>query len=276
MPLPSKTDSESLGDTLPDTSAPTAPGRAYPVVSRSSPLPLYHQVKADIQRNIEHGEWPPGHRLPSEAELCKRYGASRITIRRAIGDLAGEGLLQPISGRGTYVREPTVTAGPRDLTSFTQEMAGLGLHAGARLLRNTLEPAPANVAERLSLSEGEPVIIIARLRTGDGKPIGIQTTHLPASRFPGLEKADLGDGSLYRYLEEHYGFRPAEAEETFEVGAIRRRDAELLEVRPGICGFLVQRLTYDADGRPSEYVTTVMRGDRYRIRVGLRMAQSIR
>ncbi len=254
-----------MSKTLPMTAQ-----RAHPALSRSSPLPLYHQVKTDIRRRIERGEWRPGDNIPSEAELCGHYGASRITIRRAIGDLASEGLLLRISGRGTYVREPTVTAGPRGLTSFTQEMAGLGLQAGARLLGIELQAAPAEVAARLAVPEGEPVVVIARLRTGDGKPIGIQTSRLPAQRFPGLEQAELGDGSLYAYLADHYGFALSDAEEIFEVGPIRRRDADLLEVRPGTCGFFVQRLTYDADGRPVEYVSAVMRGDRYRIRIGLR------
>jgi GntR family transcriptional regulator len=255
-----------------DTFVPAVAGDpAYPAVSRSSPLPLYYQVKTDIRQRIERREWPAGHRIPSEAELCERYGASRITIRRALGDLAAEGLLQRVSGRGTYVREPPITAGPRGLTSFTEEMAGLGLHAGAQVLRSAVEPASATVAERLALDHAAPVVVIARLRTGDGRPIGVQTVHLPAQRFPGLDRADLGDGSLYAYLERHYGFRPAAAEETFEVGGIRRRDADLLEVRPGTCGFLVQRLTYDAQGRPVEYVTAVMRGDRYRIKIGLRI-----
>jgi GntR family transcriptional regulator len=258
-----------LGERLSDTLA-TPAAAPYPAVSRSSPLPLYHQVKTDIRHRIERREWSAGHRIPSEAELCANYGASRITIRRAIGDLAAEGMLLRVSGRGTYVREPTVTAGQRGLTSFTQEMGGLGLRVGARLLRSTVEPAAARVAERLSVSEGEPVVVIARLRTGDGRPIGIQTAHLAARRFPGLERAELGDGSLYGHLSRAYGFVPAEAEEIFEVGPIRRRDADLLEVRPGTCGFLVQRLTYDIDGRPAEYVTAVMRGDRYRIHIGLR------
>ena len=253
---------------------PLSARAAYPAVSRSSPLPLYHQVKTDIRRRIEQGEWRPGGNIPSEAELCEHYGASRITIRRAIGDLAAEGLLLRISGRGTYVREPAVTAGPRGLTSFTQEMAGLGLRAGARLLHIEVQPASAEYAARLAVPEGEPVVAIARLRTGDGKPIGIQTSRLPARRFPGLERAELGDGSLYTYLAEHYGFAPADAEEIFEVGPIRRRDAELLEVRPGTCGFFVQRLTYDADGRIAEHVSAVMRGDRYRIRIGLRAPHS--
>lgn len=261
-----------MGETVSDALAGAAAGAAaYSVVSRSSPLPLYYQVKTDIRQRIERREWLAGHRIPSESELCERYGASRITIRRALGDLAADGLLQRVSGRGTYVREPPITAGPRGLTSFTEEMAGLGLRAGAQVLGSAVEPATATVAERLALDDAAPVVVITRLRTGDGRPIGIQTVHLPAGRFPGLEHADLGDGSLYAYLERHYGFRPAEAEETFEVGGIRRRDAELLEVRPGTCAFLVQRLTFDAEGRPAEYVTAVMRGDRYRIRIGLRI-----
>lgn len=252
---------------MPDTLTAGDGASVYHVVSRSSPLPLYYQVKTDIRQRIERREWAAGHRIPSEAELCERYGASRITIRRAIGDLAAEGRLQRISGRGTYVREPPITAGPRGLTSFTEEMGGLGLQAGAQVLGCEVRPAPAAVAELLAIDALAPVVVITRLRTGDGRPIGIQTARLPAQRFPGLERADLGDYSLYAYLEQHYGFRPGAAEETFDVKAIRRHEAELLEVRPGTCGFFVQRLTRDADGRPAEYVTAVMRGDRYRIRM---------
>lgn len=239
-------------------------------VSRSSPIPLYHQVASDLRRRVERGEWAAGARIPTETELCAHYEASRITIRRALGDLTAQGLLVRAAGRGTFVRDPTLTAGPRGLTSFTTEMAGLGLRAGAKVLELQRVPAPDEVAERLGLAVGEEVVALTRLRTGDGKPIGLQTAHLPARLFPGLEGADLGDGSLYGYLGEHYGVRPAEAEETFEVGPIRRQAAELLEVRPGVCGFQVQRLTYDADGRAFEYVRSVMRGDRYRIRIGLR------
>ena len=234
-----------------------------------SPLPLYLQVEEDMRRRIQTGRWPPGQRIPSEQELCSLYGVSRITVRQAIANLASGGLVVREPGRGTFVREPTLTAGMRGLTSFTEEMAQLGLRAGARVLRVGTEPASAELAERLRIDPGNPIVVIRRVRLGNGKPIGIQTSRLIAARFPGLEEADLTDSSLYAFLEEQYGVVPTEAEETFDVVAIDAADARVLGVKPGVCGFRVQRLTFDLTG-PFEFVTSIMRGDRYQIRLGLR------
>ncbi len=222
-----------------------------------------------MRGRIQTGRWRPGQRIPSEHELCSLYGVSRITIRQAISNLAAGGLLVREPGRGTFVREPTITAGSRGLTSFTEEMAQLGLRAGARMLSVGKEPASTELAERLRLTPGDPVVVIQRLRLGDGKPIGIQTSRLLHARFPGLEQVDLADSSLYAYLEEHYGVVPTEAEETFDVVAIDAKDARVLKVKPGACGFRVQRLTLDPGG-PFEFVTSIMRGDRYQVRLGLR------
>jgi GntR family transcriptional regulator len=250
------------------------PGDRYRTVSRSSRLPLYHQVELDMRRRVEAGQWRAGDRIPSESELCDHYGASRITIRRAISELAADGLLVRFPGRGTFVREPTFTAAPRGLTSFTQEMASLGLRASAKVIDVRRQPVPPDVADRLGLSNRDHVVVLTRLRTGDGKPMGVQTAYLPAELVPGLEQAELGDRSLYTFLAEEYGVQPAEAEEVFEVGPIRGPDAGLLDVRAGTCGFHVERLTVDADSHPIEYVRSVIRGDRYRIRMRLHAPRS--
>ncbi len=244
-------------------------GVRYRLVSRSSPLPLYHQVELDMRERIQSGAWRRSDQIPTEAELCALYGASRVTIREAIGRLAAEGLLVRRRGLGTFVSEPGITAGSRGLTSFTQEMAELGLEGDSRVLRLALEPCPAAVARRLQIAEGADVVAIKRLRLGDDTPLGIQTARLPAERFPGLELLDLSGRSLYATLAEQYGTVPVEAEETFEVAPIRGEDARLLEVRSGACGFRVERLTLDLHGA-FEFVTSIMRGDRYRIRLGLR------
>jgi GntR family transcriptional regulator len=232
-------------------------------------LPLYHQVEVDMRARIESGDWREGEQIPTEAELCALYGASRVTIREAITRLVAGGLLVRQRGRGTFVREARITAGARGLTSFTEEMAQLGHEAGSQVLRVSVGPGPTAVVRRLQLPEGADVITIARLRLGDGTPVGIQTAHLPVERFPGLERLDLGGRSLYATLAEQYGIAPVEAEETFEVAPIRGEDARLLGVRSGSCGFRVERLTLDAQGA-FEFVTSIMRGDRYRIRIGLR------
>jgi len=239
-------------------------------VSVSSRLPLYYQVEEDMRRRIEIHEWKVGEQIPTETELCLKYRASRVTIRQAVANLVNQGLVTRERGRGTFVRQPKVAAGIRGLTSFTEEMRGLGLNAGARLLEARREHASADIAGKLRIEPGDDLVVVKRLRLGDEAPIGIQTAHLVAERFPGLDEAKLDEVSLYQYLREHYWLQPTEAEEIFEVGPASKEVAHLLECRTGFCCFLVERITYDEDG-PFEYVTSVMRGDRYRIQLGLRV-----
>lgn len=246
-----------------------AGGTRYLVVSRSSPLPLYHQVEVDMRQRVESGEWQRGEKIPTEAELCTIYGASRVTIREAVRRLTDDGLLVPRRGSGTFVREARITAGARGLTSFTEEMAALGLHGESRVLSVAVRASSPAVSDRLRLKARAEVVAVRRLRLAGGTPMGIQCAYLPVHRFPGLDKVDLGSGSLYAALADRYGVVPVEAEETFEVTQIRAADARLLQVAPGSCGFRVERLTFDQSGA-FEFVTSVMRGDRYRVRIGLR------
>lgn len=234
----------------------------------STGVPLHKQVEDDLVRRLS-SEWRPGERIPAEEQLCEAYGVSRITMRQAIGRMVHRGLLARERGRGTFVRDTALTAGSRNVTSFTTELAHLGLVAGAKVLNACLVPADEPTALALGVNEGDPVVRVHRLRTGDGKPIGLQTSYLPATRFPGLERMELGDRSLYALLRAEYGIVPTEAVETFTVGVIKGRDATLLEVAPRVCGFFVERVSYHQHGA-FERVTSVMRGDRYRIRFALR------
>jgi GntR family transcriptional regulator len=235
----------------------------------STGVPLHKQIEDDLHRRIGVGEWRSGERIPGEEQLCEAYRVSRITVRQAIGRLVHRGLLTRERGRGTFVRDAALTAGARHVTSFTTELAGLGLVAGAKVLEVGLVPADEPTALALALSEEEPVIRLHRLRLGDGKPIGVQTSYLPAARFPDLTGMDIGDRSLYGVLRAEFGVAPTEAVEVFTVGQIKGRDATLLEVAPRACGFFVERVTYDQLGA-FERVVSVMRGDRYRIRFVLR------
>lgn len=247
----------------------TIPGNRGRRVSRTSKLPLYHQIELDVRRQIASGEWKAGEQIPTEAELGVTYGTSRVTIRQAISNLVAEGRLVREPGRGTFVSEPAVTAGPRGLTSFTEEMCGLGFRATSQILDLGLYPAGETIGPRLKLDPDDPVVVVKRLRLGNARPIGLQTAHLPAQRVPGLEHASLIEGSLYEYLASTYGIVPTEAEETFFAAPISGENARLLQVSEGSCGFRVERLTFDEYG-PFELVASILRGDRYRVHLGLR------
>jgi len=251
-----------------DVGQPThTPGA--PKVSPARQEPLYRQIEAQLREAISNGAYPPGSRLPSEPELCDQYGVSRITVRHAIRNLLAEGLIVLDRGRGTFVRDRRLTAGIRGATSFSEEMRRLGRRAGARLLSLDKRRPAEEVAEQLDLDEGEEVVVVRRLRTGDDEVIGLQTAYLPARRVPGIELLDLEPESLYAVLDRSYGLIPVEAIETFRVGAAGADEAALLGVDPGECAFMVTRLTFGKAG-PFELVESVMRGDRYQVRLALR------
>jgi GntR family transcriptional regulator len=243
--------------------------RARAGVDRGRPEPLYHQLETELRERILSGEWPPGTQIPTEQELGQRYGVSRITVRQAVRNLVDSGYLERGQGRGTFVREPVLVAGERGLRSFSEEMRALALQPGARVLDARKAPADGVVAEHLGLEVGAPVHRLRRLRTGDGRPIGLQTAHLPVARFPGLDERIAGGGSLYEVLASTYGVELDHARETFAVERLPADVAELLDVAAGEPAFHVERVAYDAEG-PFEYTVSLMRGDRYRIQWVLR------
>lgn len=234
---------------------------------------MHYQVEQDMRERIITGVWQTGQMLPGEMELCALYGVSRTTLRQAISVLVDEGLIVRERGRGSFIRSSMVTAGARGLTSFTDEMATLGMKAGARLLSRYVVPASTELAQRLRIQVGTSLIVLKRVRYANEIPIGIQEAYLPLARFPELEHLDLADISLYNYLEERYRVVVAEAEEIFRSIVISGEDARILHVSEGQSGFAVQRLTFDGTGEPFEFVTSVLRGDRYRVQLFLRASR---
>jgi GntR family transcriptional regulator len=232
---------------------------------RRRPEPLWHQAEQALRGLIETGEWPTGSQIPNEDKLGALLGISRITLRHALRNLEEAGLVKREHGRGTFVRSATVVAGARGLTSFTQEMATLGLVVGTRLLAAEIVPATPEMADPLELESGAEIIRLRRLRLGNNAPIGIQTAHLPAARFPGLYEVAPEMGSLYETLRDRYALAPVEAHEVYRVGRVAPGDAEFIGQPAGTPAFVVERLAFDRLG-PFEFTVSTMRADRYEIR----------
>lgn len=229
-------------------------------------LALYAQLDNQIRQRILSGEWPVGSMIPPEPKLCEIFQVSRITVRHALSRLAAEGLIAREQGRGTFVRDRNLVADARSVRSFTDEVVGLGMKPTSRLVSMAeVRPTP-EVRDALGLGSKDRVLRIIRIRLGDGKPIGLQTAVLVSSRVPGLSGDDVEAGSLYETLRTKFGITPMEAIETFTVAGISAKDAKLLKVAPLSPAFFVERVTSDAKG-PFEHVSSVMRGDRYRIRL---------
>jgi GntR family transcriptional regulator len=236
-----------------------------PKPDRRRAEPLWHQAETALRAMIENGEWPAGTQIPNEDRLGAMLGISRITLRHSLRNLEAAGLLRREHGRGTFVRAATMVAGARGLTSFTSEMHSLGMAAGTRVLSAETIPATPQIADALDLQPGEPVLRLQRLRLGNGAPIGIQTVHLPAALFPGLEAEAMGLVSLYETLKARYQIVPARAHEVYRVGTVSAAAAPLIELAEGTPAFIVERIAWSSRG-PFEFTISTMRADRYEIR----------
>lgn len=235
-----------------------------PAPSRHLPAPLYQQVKTLILREIETGRWRPDDRLPTEETLSVRFRVSKITVRHALRELVLLGLIRREQGRGTFVQPPSLQQGPRELTSFTEEMRRHGLAASSRVLDAGVLPATDGLAAWLRLTPGDAVYRLRRLRLADGEPMGLQTACIPLQLVPGIADIDFGTASLYQVLQSRYSLLPCAARETHRAAAAGD-EARLLLLPPGAPVLAAERVTSLADGRPLEYVQSLMRGDRYTV-----------
>ena len=241
-----------------------------PVLDRQGPTPIYAQVKAVIDRAISSGELEPHRRIPSERELSARFGVSRMTVRQALLEMIEDGQLYTRSGKGTYVAERKIEQPLQRLTSFTQDVTARGLRPSSRLLQADLLPAPIELAHALGIGPGAELVRIRRLRLADGKPLAIETSHLPHARCPGVLEHDLEHGSLYEILRREYGLELASARQTIEASAPTREERQLLELPAGLPVLRIHRFTSDRAGLVSEFVQSAYRGDRYQLHVELR------
>lgn len=230
-------------------------------------IPKYYRLKQQLVELT--ATLPAGSPLPPERTLAERYGTSRTTVRQALAELVVEGRLHRIQGKGTFVAKPKV-AQKLQLVSYTEDMRHHGLRPETRILDIGYAAADERLAGLLGLSRGDRTLRVHRLRLADGEPMSIDTSHLPAHRFPGLRRELPRHRSLYETLATAYGIHLAEAEETIETVLASPEEARLLGVDVGSPLLLLSRHAFDDDGEPVEWAQSLYRGDRYKFVTRLR------
>jgi len=232
-------------------------------LDKNLPVPLYHQLLVVLKAEIESRKWVAGQQLPNETKLAERYGVSKITVRQALQGLAELGYIQREHGRGTFVARRKFDKGPRELTSFSEEMRRHDLTASSRILGQYVVEADAKVSDALGLPIQSPVLVLKRVRLAGGEPMTLQTAHIPAALVPGLEIAE--SMSLYEVLQSQYHLYAARAKETYFAALAQPPATELLGIAAGSPVFAVERVTLLPNEKPFEFVQSVIRGDRYSI-----------
>ncbi len=227
-------------------------------------VPHHRRIEQALRERI--ATLQPGERLPSDAELRREFGVSRMTARNAMQRLAEDGLIAREPGRGSFVAQPTPHRRANRLMTFSHEIRRRGLTPSSRLLVRESRPSTAAEASSLRLPRGAPVVYLRRLRCADDTPIAIESTLLIGATADAVIAADLEHGSLHEVLAGA-GYQLRHGSGTIVAAAASAEDARSLRIRRGDPLLVERRVITDATGRHIEATESRYAAGRYAIDV---------
>jgi GntR family transcriptional regulator len=210
----------------------------------------YREIAEDLGARVMSGEFGTGRLLPSESALSASYDASRVTVRRALEELRGEGLVDSRQGFGWFVAADPLQQSLGRLGTIEAQLAASGVETERRILDFAFVPAPADVAAVLGPG---PVLQVRRLNLADGEPFARVTVWCPEDLGAELSRADVERAPFYELLPVALGG----ATQTIGAAAVSPADAEVLAVPAGSPALRCRRITTTVEGRPvlvSEHV----------------------
>ncbi|MCW2307709.1 histidine utilization repressor [Rhodobium gokarnense] len=225
--------------------------------------PLYEQIKNAIDRRIEAAEWPANFQVPSEIKLAEEFGASQLTVRRALRELQTEGVLIRIQGRGTFVVGPRMQCAVFNLPDMSEEIAMNGGAHSSRVIALCALPPDSARRNMLQVGPGTPIFHSRLLHLEDGTPIQLEDRFVNGEEAPDYLEQDFTKVTPQAYLIR-------ETTVTYVDNTIRaiRADDEarqLLEIEASQPCLLLDRSTW-RDGIPVTRSRFLYPGDRYRLR----------
>ncbi len=202
----------------------------------------YQEIADDLRSTITSGALGPGEVLPSEASLGSAHGASRVTVRKALELLRGEGLVESRQGFGWMVAAEPVPQTLDTLVPIERQLVRSGRNHERRIIEFRFVDAPNGVRPAL----GDRVLEVRRVAMVDGKPFGRVTVWCREDLGAGLSRDEVARSSFYELLPE----RAVEATQTIGAELVTASDAALLDVPEGSAVLVVRRTTFGAGERP--------------------------
>jgi GntR family transcriptional regulator len=224
-------------------------------------VPRYYEIEQSLRERAAALE--PHSPLPSEAQLCERFGVSRMTARAAVQRLVQDGLVYRVPGRGTFVAAPRANRTAGHILSFSDEMRRKGRVPSSRVIERRKRRATDDEERRLGVRD---VVVLRRLRLADGKPLALERAVFPGARVSEVLDGDLEHRSLFEALV-NAELVPSSGKAALAAEAATAEDARLLRVRKGAPLLVERRLIHDQDGRPLEWTESRYVGSRYGIDV---------
>jgi GntR family transcriptional regulator len=244
-------------------------------IDPSSDRAVYKQIADHLRAAIGRGGLREGDQLPSEAQLMAHYDVARMTVRNALRILQAEGLTTAEHGRGVYVRaRPPVRRLASDRfaqrhrkegkAAFLAESEQAAATPAVDMIEVSEAPPPAEIADRLKVPDGEPLVVRSRRYSLNGRPVETAVSYIPADLARGtpIAEPNPGPGGIYARLEDQ-GHTLGRFTEDVTARMPTPEETRLLGLPPGVPVFRLVRTAYDVDGRAVEVCDTIMAADAY-------------
>ncbi|WP_137044137.1 histidine utilization repressor [Pseudolabrys sp. FHR47] len=227
-------------------------------------LPRYAEIRRSLEQSILSGDWPPGHRVPSEQELVARYGCSRMTVNRAMSELAASGMVIRRRRTGTVVALPVSQKSVLKIQNIPEEVAREGRDYRYELRSRSLRRASKRDAERLKVSAGDAVLAVKSLHYADGIPLVAEDRVINLAVAPDARDVDFSNIAPGSWLLAKVQWR--EAEHLIRATNATAEMARLLEIEANHACLVVERSTW-LDAGTVTHVELTYPGSRYQLTV---------
>lgn len=238
-----------------------------PKLERQGPLPLHIQFENIITQKIEDEEWPANSNIPSENELCKIYGISRMTVHSALNRIVEAGLLYRVPGKGTFVAEPKIISTPPTQVGIREQLERQGYETSTKLLGIEIVAPSQKIVKILNLSSAGMIYYVRRLRFIKDIPLSYHVSYIPMKSFPGLENQDLVGEQMCDIMEKKYRCEIRRRVETLEATTATAEEARILDVKQHFPLLLLENVVFTDKDRPIEFSKIIFRGDKIKLKL---------
>jgi GntR family histidine utilization transcriptional repressor len=198
----------------------------------SATLPAYEQVKAFVRQRISSGEWRPGDTVPSEAALMRQFEISRMTVNRALCELAVEGMVDRVQGSGTRVAELHRISSRLAIRDIREEVMERGHVHSSRVVLLAEEKASAKLAKSLALRPRAAAFHSVLVHLENGLPIQYEDRYVNPAAAPHYLENDFSRMSPTLYLLRHAPLTEASYE--IEACLPTAQEAKELGIKRGV------------------------------------------
>jgi GntR family transcriptional regulator len=236
------------------------------------PTPLYYQLKGILESKILSLEMKENERLPSEAELCKQYNVSRVTVRQALSELMKAGLIYRDRGKGTFVTEGAGLKRPV-LKGSIEDLIAAAKGTRVRILSYQEVVPPATIAGIPKLGKQAKVYQVEMVRSISKGPMGYSFLYFPPGLGKEVSVSELRETpEMIRFVEEKLKTKAHRANQSIDVGVADEVMARHLSVKPQTPLLIIQREYYTREGALMFVARSYFRTDRFKYEIELTRA----